>query len=608
MSLPLEDYAMIGDCHSAALISKDGSLDWLCFPRFDSPACFAALLGNSDNGYWKIAPKGTFRSTRKYIDGTVVLETTFEGAEGSCILTDCMLIDDNAPTIVRHVEGISGQINMVMELVIRFDYGSIIPWVRKLKSDGTAIQAVAGPDALIVRAPVPMRGRNFHTVGEFTVRAGQQLPFVMTWYASEEMPPYELENPYNSLRKTVYWWKEWNDRSTYEGDDKAAVDRSLLTLKALTYHPTGGIVAAPTTSIPEQIGGTRNWDYRFCWLRDSTFTLYALLGAGYRDEAARWRRWLLRAIAGTPTQVNIMYGIRGERRLSEVELSWLNGYENSRPVRIGNAAYKQLQLDIFGEAMDTLDLATRHGLPHDENAWHIQKKMIECVADIWQKADEGMWEIRGPRRQFTHSKVMAWVAIDRAIKAVHNYGMDGPVKEWEVLRDQIHRDICSNGFNTKLNSFVQYYGANVVDASLLMMPLVGFLDPKDPRLRGTVDAVQTHLLKDGFVLRYETETDIDGLPGEEGAFLACSFWLADNLILLGQTEEARELFQRLINLRNDVGLLAEEYCSSRQRMIGNFPQAFSHIAHVNTAINLSKQHGPADDRSHAAEARGPAKS
>jgi GH15 family glucan-1,4-alpha-glucosidase len=436
-----------------------------------------------------------------------------------------------------------------------------------------------------------------HTVAQFTVKAGDKLPFVMVWHPSETPIPHELENAYHSIRRTIYWWKEWSDRSKYEGPDKPSVVRSLLTLKALTFEPTGGIVAAPTTSLPEQIGGARNWDYRFCWLRDSTFTLYALLGAGYRHEAKKWRAWLLRAVAGTPTQVNIMYGIRGERRLHEVELPWLGGYEGSRPVRTGNAAYSQLQLDVFGEVMDTLHLAARQGIPHDDDAWRIQKTMIHCLADIWDQPDEGIWEMRGPRRHFTHSKVMAWVAVDRVIKGACFYGLDGPIAEWVELRKRIHQDVCANGFNTKLNSFVQYYGGTELDASLLMMPLVGFLKPDEPRLLGTIEAVKRYLLKDGLVLRYNATSGVDGLEGEEGVFLACSFWLVDNLILIGKMDEARELFDHLMSLRNDVGLFAEEYCTKQKRLIGNFPQALSHIAHLNTAFNFAVLHGPADDRS-----------
>lgn len=601
MSLPLEDYALISDCHSAALVSKSGSIDWLCLPRFDSPACFASLIGTSENGYWKISPKGRFDSTRKYVDGTVVLETRFEAQGGACILTDCMVGEDDTPTIVRHLEGVQGDVVMELELVIRFDYGSIVPWVRRVRDDATAIHAVAGPDALLFTSAVPLRGKNLHTVAEFTVKKGQKLPFVLYWHPSASRMPQELENPYQAIRKSIYWWKEWSDRSEYRGCDKAAVDRSLLTLKALTYQPTGGIVAAPTASLPEQIGGSRNWDYRYCWLRDSTFTLYSLLSAGYREEAERWRQWLIRAVAGTPTQVNIMYGLRGERRLTEMELPWLSGYENSKPVRIGNGAHSQLQLDVFGEVMDTFDLAARRGLPRSEDAWRIQKKMLECLTELWSEPDEGIWEVRGPRRQFTHSKVMAWVAVDRAIRAVRSAGLRGPVDQWETLRERIHKDVCANAFDTRLNSFVQYYGATELDASLLLMGLVGFLQPDDPRLASTIKAVEKHLLKDGLVLRYQSQPKLDGLSGEEGTFLACSFWLADNRVLVGRVEEAQELFDHLISLRNDVGLFAEEYCVERKRMIGNYPQAFSHIAHVNTATNLSLRHGPANDRSRASE-------
>lgn len=600
MALLIEDYALLSDCNSAALVGKNGSIDWLCLPSFDSAACFAALLGDENNGRWLIAPKGEFHSRRQYVDGTTVLETTFESSQGLCRLTDCMLVKDETPTLVRILEGLSGEVDVQMEFVIRFDYGSIVPWVRRLQNSHQGIRAIAGPEAIALTSAVPLKGKDLRTVAEFKVKAGEQLPFVLQWYPSHKPEPYPVENPYVAVRKTIYWWKEWSDRCQHDSCDRAGVKRSLITLKALTYAPTGGIVAAPTTSLPESIGSNRNWDYRFSWIRDSTFTLYALLNAGYRDEAQRWNMWLLRAVAGTPSQVNIMYGINGERRLTEVELDWLAGYQGSKPVRIGNAAYKQMQIDVFGELMDTRDLARRSGLYHDENSWRIEKEMLKYLCQNWASPDEGIWEIRGPRRHFTHSKVMAWVAVDRAVRAVQNFGMEGPMDEWIALRDKIHRDVCENGFDRSLNSFVQSYGSKELDASLLMISLVGFLPPDDPRSVGTVNAIQKNLMQDGLVLRYRTHPEIDGLPSGEGSFLACTFWLIDNLVLLNRRKEAEEFYKNVVSLRNDVGLFSEEYSMRDKRMLGNFPQALSHIAHVNSASNLWTKGGPASDRSASA--------
>lgn len=595
-SLPLEDYALIGDCHSAALVSRRGSIDWLCLPRFDSEACFAALLGDESHGHWTVTAAGaTATVRRRYLPGTMVLETVYETATGACRVIDCMAVDDPHPTLVRLVEGLSGTVDMALELVVRFDYGSIVPWVRRLASGG--IEAIAGPSTLQLHTRVPLRGENFRTYAEFVVHAGERVPFMLVWYPSH-ITPEPPEDPYAAVDRTVRWWEEWDARGMYEGEWDDSVRRSLLTLKALTYAPTGGIVAAPTTSLPEELGGVRNWDYRFCWLRDATFTLYALLSTGHREEAVAWREWLLRAVAGTPDQINIMYGLAGERRLPEYELDWLPGYAGSRPVRVGNAAHAQLQLDVFGEVMDTLDLARRSGLPYSEDAWHVQRSMLAYLEGAWHEPDEGIWEVRGPRRHFTHSKVMAWVALDRGIKAVRDHGRAGPVDRWVALRDEIHAEVCARGYNPQLGSFVQSYGSEDLDASLLMMSLVGFLPASDPRIAGTVAAIERTLLSDGLVQRYRPRREHDGLPGGEGVFLACSFWLADNYLLLGRTADARRLFERLRGLANDVGLLAEEYDPRTRRLVGNFPQAFSHIALVNTACNLSQRGDcPASDRS-----------
>ena len=595
MSTRLEDYALLGDCHSAALVGRGGSIDWLCLPRFDSGACFAALLGGPEHGRWSIAARGDVRVRRRYVPETMVLETEFETPDGACRLTDCMLVDQQHPTLLRLVEGLRGAVTLDLELVIRFDYGSIVPWVRRLPEGG--IEALAGPDNLVVHTPVSLRGENLKTVATFEVRPGERVPFTLAWHSVCQPRPDPLPDPTAALAHTIARWRGWSERCAHTGLLRDRTLRSLLTLKALTYDPTGGIVAAPTTSLPEQLGGVRNWDYRYCWLRDATFTLYALINSGYREEATRWREWLVRAVAGTPSQVNIMYGLSGERRLTEIELPWLPGYENSRPVRIGNAAYVQLQFDVFGEVMDTLHLARRAGIGHNAESWQVQRAMLDYLESAWDDPDEGIWEVRGPRRHFTHSKVMAWVAVDRAIKAVQGFGREGPLDRWLALRAQIHADVCEHGYDPTLGAFVQSYGARELDASLLMMSLVGFLPASDPRIVGTVAAIERTLVRDGLVLRYLAGIEHDGLPGHDGAFLACSFWLADNYLLLGRRAEAEALFQRLQGLANDLGLLAEEYDPVHHRQVGNFPQALSHIALVNTAANLA-QHGPADDRSH----------
>ena len=595
MSTRLEDYALLGDCHSAALVSRRGSIDWLCWPRFDSGACFAALLGEREHGRWSLTAAGEAEVRRRYVPGTMVLETEYRTAGGVCRVFDCMVVDDEQPTLVRVVEGVTGAVELALELIVRFDYGSIVPWVRRLEGGG--VEAFAGPDTLRLYSEVPLRGVDYTTVAEFTVQAGQRRSFALVWYPSHARPVRPKATAEEGLARTVKWWQAWSERCTYEGEEQELVVRSLLTLKALTYAPTGAIIAAPTTSLPEQLGGVRNWDYRFCWLRDATNTLYALLSAGYREEAAQWREWLVRAVAGTPNQINIMYGLAGERRLTEIELPWLPGYEGSRPVRIGNAAYSQLQLDVFGEVMDALHLAGRSGLEFSAESWCVQRRMLEHLESAWDQPDEGIWEVRGPRRHFTHSKVMAWVALDRGVQAVRKYGQDGAAGRWEAVRDRIHAEVCARGYDAGLGSFVQSYEERELDASLLMMSLVGFLPASDPRIAGTVAAIERELMQDGLVLRYRPRIEHDGQPGDEGVFLACSFWLADNYLLLGRVEEGRRMFRRLVGLANDVGLLAEEFDVRSGRQVGNFPQAFSHISLVNTAYNLSRRgRGPADDR------------
>ena len=593
MASLIEDYALIGDCHTAALVSRDGSIDWLCFPRFDGAACFAALLGDARHGHWRIAPAGEVRRTsRRYREGTLVLETEYETADGTVALIDCMPPRSREPDVARLVVGRKGEVRMRMELIMRMDYGHITPWVRRI--DG-GIKAVAGPDTLILRTLVKLNNKNLKTEAEFTVKGGERVSFVLMWHPSHEPTPPMIDAE-QTIEETEQWWSNWSSRCSYAGPWKQAVVRSLITLKALTYAPTGGIVAAPTTSLPEHLGGVRNWDYRYCWLRDATFTLYALMLGGYIDEACAWREWLLRAVAGTPSQLNIMYGLAGERRLPEMVLDWLPGYEGSAPVRIGNAAYTQFQLDLYGELMDTMYQARRNGLHPDENAWRVERALMDYLESAWKEPDNGIWEVRGPQRHFTHSKVMAWVAVDRMIKSSERFGLEGPVERWRALRSEIHAQVCARAFNRERNAFVQYYEANDLDASLLMIPLVGFLPASDPRVRGTVEAIERDLMSDGFVLRYRTRRDIDGLPPGEAAFLPCSFWLADNLELLGRNDDARRLFERLLSLCNDVGLLSEGYDPHNRRLLGNFPQALSHLALVNTACNLSRERGPAADR------------
>jgi GH15 family glucan-1,4-alpha-glucosidase len=594
MPARIEDYALIGDCHTAALVSREGSIDWLCVPRFDSGACFAGLLGTPEHGRWLLAPAGELRSVRRrYRPGTLVLETEYTTAEGAVTVIDCMRPRTDVPDLIRMVVGARGRVPMRTELIFRFDYGAIVPWVRRMDR---GLRAVAGPDTLYLWTDAPLRGENLTTVAEFTVSEGQQVPFELVWCQSHEPIPAPRDAE-AGLGETTSWWEAWADRCTYDGPWRDAVVRSLVTLKALTYAPTGGIVAAPTTSLPEQPGGVRNWDYRFCWLRDATFTLYALMMGGYTEEAQAWREWLLRAVAGNPAQIQIMYGLAGERRLTEIEIPWLPGYEGAAPVRTGNAAYRQLQLDIFGEVMDALFVARREGLPPNDDAWRVERELVAYLERIWGEPDEGIWEVRGPRRHFTHSKVMAWVALDRAIKGVERFGLGGPVDRWRALRAAIHDEVCEKGYDPARNTFVQSYGGKELDASLLMLPLVGFLSPQDPRIRGTVEAIERELLRDGFVIRYPTHPRVDGLPPGEGVFLACTFWLADNLILLGRQADAQRLFERLLDLRNDLGLLSEQYEPASRRFLGNFPQAFSHVSLINTACNLARQ-GPAGARPH----------
>jgi GH15 family glucan-1,4-alpha-glucosidase len=588
MSVRIEDYAFLSDTQTCALVSRDGRVDWLCFPRFDSGACFAALLGNEENGHWQFRPMAEVTATRRrYRGDTLILETEIETADGAVRLIDFMPPRGKAPDLIRIVEGVRGQITMHMELIIRFDYGHIVPWVRKQHG---GLAAIAGPNALLLRTPIETHGEDLKTVAEFTVGEGERIPFVLTWFESHEEPPAEVHAEH-ALAETESYWKEWSGKCCHaEGPWRDAVLRSLITLKGLTYAPTGGIVAAATTSLPEEIGGVRNWDYRYCWLRDSTFTLLALMDAGFLDEARAWREWLLRAVAGSPSQMQIMYGVCGERRLSEFELPWLSGYENSTPVRVGNAAAEQFQLDVYGEVLGSLYRADQAGLKATDADWRLLVALMNFLEKRWAEPDQGIWEIRGEPQQFTHSKMMAWVAFDHAVKLVEHCGCaaDGNVDRWRAIRDQIHAEVCARGYNAKKKAFTQFYGSDEMDASVLMMPLAGFLPATDERVRTTIEAVQRELVQDGFVLRYRAhENKVDGLPGGEGVFLLCSFWLADALHLIGRTEEARELFERLLALRNDVGLLSEEYDPHAKRMLGNFPQAFSHVAIANTARILS---------------------
>jgi GH15 family glucan-1,4-alpha-glucosidase len=594
----IEDYALIGDCETAALVSRDGSIDWLCWPRFDSGACFAALLGGPEHGRWRLGPatSETVRQVRRrYRGDTMILETEFETDTGVAVVIDFMPVDGERSDVVRIVEGRRGTVALSTELVMRFDYGSVVPWVSRM--DDGRLRMIAGPDMVTFATDIPTHGEHLTTIGDFTIAADERHWFALTWSPSH-LPPTGSVDALQALERTQRFWDGWAGRCRYEGRSRAAVMRSLLTLKALTYGPTGGIVAAPTTSLPEQIGGTRNWDYRFCWLRDATLSLLALMDAGYVEAAGAWRDWLLRAAAGSPSQVQIMYGLAGERMLREWEVPWLPGYEGSAPVRIGNAAAAQLQLDVYGEVMDALYQAHLAGLAESRDAWALQVALATHVGTIWTSPDHGIWEVRGPVQHFTYSKVMAWVAIDRAVKSVEHFGLEGPVDEWRTLRQRIHDDVCANAWNPALGSFVQAYGSTLLDASLLMLPLVGFLPADDPRIRGTIACIEQHLMVDGFVLRYDSGTTADGLPPGEGAFLACSFWLADCLAITGRGAEADALFDRLVSLANDVGLLSEEYDPRARRLTGNFPQAFSHVALVSSAFNRSSAagHAPAEQR------------
>ena len=593
MALRIEDYAIVADLQSAALVGNDGSIDWLCLPRFDSDACFAALLGTRDNGRWQITPEGQVTAVRRsYRPGTLILETDFETGDGAVTIIDLMPISGRGTDLVRIVAGKRGRVPMRMDLVIRFAYGSAVPWVRRIEG---GIEAIAGPDALRLSTPVEVHGEELATVARFSVGPGERLPFVLTWAPSHLPDPGHVDAE-KALSKSEESWRAWSGRCTAQGPYCELVCRSLITLKALTYEPTGGIVAAATTSLPENIGGVRNWDYRICWLRDATFTLYSLLRSGYSEEARAWRSWLLRAVAGDPSQLQILYGLAGERRLPEMELDWLVGYEGSRPVRVGNAASRQLQLDVYGAVMDAMHLSRRAGLADEDAGWALQRAMVNYLETIWEGPDEGIWEVRGPRQHFTHSKVMAWVAFDRAVKGIEEFGLDGPLDRWRAVRDRVHASVCSRGFDASTGSFVQAYDSKEIDASLLLLPLVGFLPPDDPRIVGTVSRVERELLRDGFVARYLTHSGVDGLPPGEGAFLACSFWLVDNYVLQGRMVEAKALFERLAGLVNDVGLLAEEYDPVGRRQLGNFPQALSHVSLVNSALNLTAATRPAQLR------------
>jgi GH15 family glucan-1,4-alpha-glucosidase len=591
----IEDYALIGDCETAALVGRNGSIDWLCWPRFDSPACFAAVLGRPEHGRWLLQPAAEVTGTsRDYRGHSLILETSFQTRDGAVTLIDFMPPRGHNSDVVRMVRGDAGRVRMTMELILRFDYGSIIPWVSRLE-DGTW-RAIAGPDMVVLHTPVEVRGKDLTTVAEFEVAAGETIPFALSYGASYKRPPHPID-PVASLRGTEAFWKNWAARACGDGEWCDAVKRSLMVLKALTYAPTGGIVAAPTTSLPEQPGGERNWDYRYCWLRDATLTLLALMNAGYHEEARAWRDWLLRAGAGSPQQLQIMYGLAGERQLPEWEVPWLPGYEQSGPVRIGNAAHGQLQLDVFGEVIDALHQARRGGIAPDTSEWPFQKALLQHLAGTWTEPDQGIWEVRGPRQPFTFSKVMAWVAFDRAVKSAELFGLEGPVDRWRTIQREIHAEVCERGFNCTRGCFVQAYGSTQLDASLLLLPTTGFLPASDPRVKATIEAIERELLCDGFVMRYDTGKTDDGLPAGEGVFLACSFWLADAYVLLGRIDEARALFERLLSLRNDLGLLSEEYDTRLRRQVGNFPQAFSHVALVNTAHNLSHATKPVHQRS-----------
>ncbi|HEU5363617.1 MAG TPA: glycoside hydrolase family 15 protein [Gaiellaceae bacterium] len=592
MAERIEDYALVGDLQTAALVGRSGSVDWLPFPRFDSSSCFGALLGGREHGRWLIAPvSGGPATDRRYRDDTLVLESEWRTRDGCVRLIDFMPQRETKPDIVRIVEGVEGAVQMRTEVVIRLDYGSVVPWVRRL--DERSLLAVGGPDGLLLRTPIDLQPEAMTHTATFTVRAGDRVPFTLTWFPSHEQLP-RVVDPERALRDTERLWHDWVAGCKYEGGYAEAVYRSLIVLKALTYAPTGGIVAAPTTSLPERIGGERNWDYRYCWLRDATFTLYALLNAGFTQEAGAWRDWLLRSVAGEPSKVQILYGVGGQRRVPEFELPWLPGYAGSSPVRIGNAAHEQFQLDVYGEVMDVLHQARVQGLDPSDHAWSLQRTLLNFLEGAWDQPDEGIWEVRGPRRHFVHSKVLAWVAFDRAVQGAERLGLDGPVDRWRRLRQEIHEEVCREGFNTELGSFTQSYGSTELDASTLLIPILGFLPPDDPRVVGTVDAVQRSLTRNGFVERYRirAQNEVDGLSGGEGVFLPCSFWLVDALLLIGRRAEAERLFEDLLGIRNDLGLLAEEYDPAEKRLLGNFPQAFTHVGLVNSASNLSQANSP----------------
>ncbi|HRD29047.1 MAG TPA: glycoside hydrolase family 15 protein [Caulobacter sp.] len=594
MPLKIEDYALIGDCEACALVGLDGSIDWLCWPRFDSDACFAALLGTPDNGRWLIAPTDAAATvTRSYRGDTLILETRFETAGGVATVIDFMPPRGKNPELVRIVRGDRGRVAFRSELTLRFGYGAVTPWMTR--TDGGAHRAIAGPDMVILRTPVGIRGEDLHSLGEFVVAEGESTPFTLSWAPSHTPPPQAI-SPRQALAETEQFWADWSARAEVKGRWSEAARRSLITLKALTHGPTGGVIAAATTSLPEQIGGPRNWDYRYCWIRDATLTLLALMNAGYYDEAQAWRDWLLRAVAGSPEDMHIMYGVAGERRLSEWELDWLPGYEGSRPVRVGNAAHAQFQLDVYGELADSLHQARRGGLTGNEAAWAVERALTDHVCRVWDQPDDGIWEDRADRKHYTFSKVMAWVAVDRAVKAVEHYGLPGDADRWRAVREAIREHILERGFDPVRNTFVRDFGGRTLDASLLLLAELGFVAPDDPRFVGTVAAVEQDLLRDGFVMRYDTECIDDGLPPGEGAFLACSFWLVNAYVLLGRKADAVALFERLLALRNDVGLLAEEYDPVAGRQVGNFPQAFSHIGLINAAFNLGRGERPSEQR------------
>jgi GH15 family glucan-1,4-alpha-glucosidase len=595
----IEDYGLIGDLRTAALVGRDGSIDWLCLPRFDSGACFAALLGDARNGRWSLSPAGTVLGTsRRYRGETLVLETEFETEDGAARIVDFMPRGDAAGHVVRIVEGLRGSVPIRMELVIRFDYGAAVPWVQRLNG---GIAAMSGPDAVCLSTPVATRGENLTTVADFTVGPGDRVPFVLSWHSSHEPAPAPIE-PFAALEQTEAWWRDWSAQCTYEGEWRDDVLRSLITLKALTYEPTGGIVAAPTTSLPEELGGVRNWDYRFCWLRDAALTLEALIENGYAGEAMAFRDWAMRAAAGDPAQLRIMYGVAGERRLPENELGWLSGYEGSAPVRVGNAAADQLQLDVYGELMNLADMASAVEGDFEPRIWRRQVAVMDFLECAWRKPDEGIWEVRGPRRHFTHSKVMAWVAFDRAIKMAERFGADAPLDGWKRIRQEIHDEVCREGYDPERNTFTQYYGSKELDAAVLLIPTVGFLPGDDPRVVGTIDAIQREITHDGLARRYSTEESDDGLPGTEGVFLPCSFFLADALALAGREVDARALFERLLSLRNDLGLISEEYDTFAKRQVGNYPQAFTHLQLIKTASILGRQ--PALETPHGVQSAG----